>query len=187
MRNSLAFSLDEAILTGSGVGQPLGILNSGAAVLSARGTPGSIGFADLVGMAGRVLPSSLAKAVWLVSPSAFAVLAGLVITAGTGQLVMGYLPGAADIKMQILGHPVRVTEKLPTLGAAGDVVLCDLSYYGLAMRETARFERTNAAQWTSDIVDFRFVLRCDGKPLIAQPFTPSGGGNTLSPFVVLDA
>jgi len=31
------------------------------------------------------------------------------------------------------------------------------------------------------------VLRCDGKPLVASPFTPAGGGDTLSPFVVIDA
>jgi len=37
------------------------------------------------------------------------------------------------------------------------------------------------------VVDMRLVLRCDGKPLVAQPFTPAGGGDTLSPFVVLDA
>ena len=187
MRNSLAFSLDEAILTGDGAGKPQGVLNSPATILSARATPGTIGFADLVGMVGRMLPSSLASAVWIVSPSAFAVLAGLVITAGTGNLVMQYGNGAADLAMKILGHDVRISEKLPELGDAGDVMLVDLSYYGLAMRETARFEKTNAAGWTSDQLDLRFIMRLDGHPLIAKPFTPAGGGNTLSPFVCLDA
>jgi len=187
MRNSLAFSLDEAILTGSGVGEPQGIIGSGATIAQPRASATDINFADLVGMKGRIIPSSLDRAVWLVSPSAFAVLAGLVVTAGTGVLAMGYMHGASDIRMSILGHPVRVTEKLPALGEKGDVMLCDLSYYGLAMRETARFERTNSAQWTEDIIDMRFVLRCDGKPLIAAPFTPAGGGNSLSPFVCLDA
>ena len=187
MRNSLAFSLDTKILTGTGVSEPTGIIGSGATIAQPRASAGSIGFADLVGMKGRILPSSLDRAVWLVSPSAFAILAGMVVTAGTGVLAMGYMHGASDIRMSILGHPVRVTEKLPALGEKGDVMLCDLSYYGLAMREVARFERTNSAQWTEDIIDMRFVLRCDGKPLIAAPFTPAGGGNALSPFVVLDA
>lgn len=187
MRNSLAFSLDEAILTGNGNGQPMGILNSPAAIAQTRASATGITFADLVAMKGRMLPSSLSKAIFIVSPSAFAVLCGLVITAGTGELVMGYQHGASDMRMSILGHPVRVTEKLPELGEKGDVMLVDLSYYGLAMREVARFERTNSAQWTEDIIDMRFVLRCDGKPLIAQPFTPAGGGNSLSPFVCLDA
>lgn len=187
MRNSLAFSLDEAILIGSGAGEPQGILTSPASIAQTRASATDITFADLVAMKGRILPSSLDRAVWLVSPSAFAVLCGLVITAGTGELVMGYQHGASDMRMSILGHPVRVTEKLPALGEKGDVMLVDLSYYGLAMREVARFERTNSAQWTEDIIDMRFVLRCDGKPLIAAPTVPAGGGNALSPFVMLDA
>lgn len=186
MKNSLAFSLDEAILTGDGNGRPMGVLNSPATIAQTRASATDITFADLVAMKGRMLPSSLSKAIFIVSPSAFSVLCGLVITAGTGELVMGYQHGASDMRMSILGHPVRVTEKLPALGEKGDIGLYDLSYYGLAMREVARFERTNSAQWTEDIVDMRFVLRCDGKPLIAAPFTPAGGGNSLSPFVVLE-
>lgn len=184
MRNSLAFSLDEVILTGSGIARPTGILNSNATVSVSRSIANQIVFADLAGMMGRLLPSSLNNSVWLVSPSAFAELVGLVTETSSGNLVMSY-NGATNLSMQILGRPVRITEKLPSLGTKGDLCLCDLSYYGLAMREAARFEKTNAAQWTSDIMDFRLIIRCDGRPLINNPFTPAGGGSTLSPFVVL--
>lgn len=187
MRNSLAFSLDEAILTGSGVGEPQGIIGSPATIAQTRASATDITFADLVAMKGRMLPSSLSKAIFIVSPSAFAVLCGLVITAGTGELVMGYQHGASDMRMSILGHPVRVTEKLPELGERGDIMLVDLNFYALALREAARFEKTNAANFLSDSIDFRFIIRGDGHPLIEKPFTPAGGGNDLSPFVLLDA
>jgi len=187
MRNSLAFSLDQAILTGSGIAQPYGILDAPATISVARATSSNIAFADVANMMGRLLPSSLDKAVWIASPSTFAVLVSMVVTAGTGELVLGYRPGASDIQMQVLGRPLLVSEKLPEMHARGGLALCDLSYYCLGMRETGRFEKTNSASWSEDVVDMRLVLRVDGKPLVAKPFTPAGGGDTLSPFVVLDA
>lgn len=186
MRNSLAFSLDAAVLTGNGIAKPLGVLNSPATIPVSRTTANTIVFGDITNMMGRLLPSSLNRAAWLCSPSTFGTLVGMVTAAGSGELVMSFQPGASDFTMQILGRPVRVTEKLPAIGSKGGLSLVDLSYYGLAMRETGRFERTNAAQWTSDVIDFRLIIRADGRPLIAKPFVPAGGGSTLSPFVVLE-
>ncbi|HOD28555.1 MAG TPA: phage major capsid protein [Syntrophales bacterium] len=187
MRNSLAFSLDQAILTGSGVGQPLGILDAPATIVESRTTANTITFADLTHMMGRMIPSSLDKCVWIASPSTFEILLAMVVAAGSGELVLGYQPGASDIKMAILGRPLVVSEKLPTMAAKGGLILTDLSYYGLGMRETGRFEKTASATWSSDVVDMRLIVRCDGKPLLSAPITPAGGGDTLSPFVVLDA
>jgi HK97 family phage major capsid protein len=187
MRNSLAYSLDEAILTANNVGKPTGILDAPATVSVHRSAPGTIAFTDVTNIMGRLLPSSLNRAVWICSPSAFGRLIGLETSSGSGQLILQSQPGPAGaIPMSLFGMDFRISEKLPTLGTKGDLILVDLSYYGLAMREVARFERTNAAQWTSDTIDMRFILRVDGKPLISQPFTPAGGGSTLSPFVVLD-
>ena len=187
MRDNLAFLLDEAILTGSGVGRPLGILSSPAVINYTRATANTIDFTDMTGMAGRLLPASLNTAVWICSPRAFGVLLAMETAATTGNLVLGYrLGGASQYNMQALNIPVRVTEKLPDLGTKGDLILADLSFYGLGIRETARFERTNAAQWLSDLIDTRFIIRADGKPLVDSAITPANGGETLSPFVALD-
>lgn len=187
MRNSLAFTLDSAILNGNGASQPDGILNSPATIASARASAGQISFIDLANMVGRLLPASMERAIWLCSPSAFGLLCRLTVASGGEALVTGYQFGASDMRMSILGRPLRVTEKLPELGDAGDVALIDFNYYALAMRESARFERTNAAQFMNDVVDMRFIIRASGHPLIASAFTPSGGGSTLSPFVKLAA
>ncbi|MCX5839409.1 MAG: phage major capsid protein [Deltaproteobacteria bacterium] len=187
MRSSLAFNMDAAILTGDSVAKPAGILNSAATVKKTRVTPGNITFTDVTGMLGRLLPGCIGKAVWLTSPSGFAGLLSLETSTGSGQLVLQSTPGPAGaLPMTIFGMPLRITEKLPALGTKGDLVLADLSFYGLAVREQGRMERTNSAQWLSDVVDFRLIVRFDGKPLISSPYTPAGGGVTLSPFVVLE-
>lgn len=187
MRNSLAFTLDEAILTGSGVNMPTGILNSSATISSARASAGQISFVDLGNMVGRLLPASMERAIWLCSPSAFAILCRLTVASGGEALVTGFQYGASDMRMSILGRPLRITEKLPELGSDGDVALIDFNYYALTMRESARFERTNAAQFLNDIVDMRFIIRAAGHPLIASPFRPVSGSSMLSPFVKLAA
>ena len=99
---------------------------------------------------------------------------------------MSSTPGAGKLNMELLGHPVRVSEKLPALGSKGDVMLCDFSYFGLGLRSGGRYETTNAAQWTEDVQDHRLLIRADGAGLVNSPMTPAGGGDTLSPFVVLD-
>lgn len=187
MTASLAFTLDEAILVGNGVAKPLGILNCPATIARGRGAANTIVFADLRGMLGRLLPTSLGNAVWVVSPSAFALLVGVEVASTTGHLAMSSTPGAGRLDMQLLGHPVRVSEKLPALGEKGDVMLADFSYYGLGLRSGGRLEKTNAAQWTSDVIDWRLLVRADGTGLVSKALTPAGGGDTLSPFVVLDA
>lgn len=188
MRNSLAFNMDEVVLTGSGVNRPVGIKDCPAAVAVDRATASNITFADITNMLGRLLPSCIGRAVWLTSPSGFAEILPLETSTGSGQLVLQSTPGPAGaLPMTIFGMPLRITEKLPAMGTKGDLVLADLSFYGLAVREQGRMERTNSAQWLSDVVDFRLIVRFDGKPLIAQPYSPAGGGDTLSPFVVLDA
>ena len=186
MSSSLGFTLDEALLTGNGVAKPAGILNSAATIHHERATANSIGFSDLKNMMGRLLPTSLGKAIWVVSPSAFAILLGVEVATTSGHLAMSSTPGAGKLNMELLGHPVRVSEKLPSLGTTGDVLLADFAYYGLGLRSGARYETTNAAQWTEDVQDHRLIIRADGAGLVQSAMTPAGGGNTLSPFVVLD-
>ena len=179
MSRCLAFAWDQAVLMGSGIARPLGIYNSPASIPSKTAVSSTtISFPDCTSMVGRMLPSSQKKAIWVCSPSAYAVLIGMPIESSTGILAM------KDGK--ILDKPVFCTEKLPGLGSKGSLMLVDLSYYALGMREEARFERTNSAQWTSDAVDMRLITRGDGKGLLDRPVTPASGGDTLSPFVILD-
>jgi len=186
MRNNLTSALDAAVLSGSGVGEPAGIINSPAAINVSRETAGTVTFADIGAMMGRMIPSSLRSCVWICSPSAFSVLVALQVGTNSGVLVMNNQTGATDFRMQILGAEVRISDKLPERGDRGDLVLADLGYYGLATRESGRFERTSSAQWVSDVTDFRLILRCDGHSLLDSPVVPANGSGTLSPFVCLE-
>lgn len=186
MTNSLAFGIDEAVLTGNGTARPLGVLESPAAINVGRATANSIGFADLTNMAGSLLPGSFGKAIWIFSPSAYKRLLAVEVATNSGVLALSTTMGAgAAPSRTLLGMEVRVSEKLPSLGTKGDAMLLDLSFYAFGSREVGRFEKTNAAGWTTDALDFRMIHRVDGKPLISTPIVVRKGGSTVSPFVIL--
>ena len=46
-----------------------------------------------------------------------------------------------------LGKEVRFTEKCPTLGAKGDLILADLSQYAIGMRKEIALDRSNVPGW----------------------------------------
>ena len=186
MRNNLSSAVDQAVLTGSGAGEPTGILTAPATIAVTRTSAGTVTFDDLAAMMGRMLPSSIRRCVWIVAPSVFKTLVGLQVGAASGVLAMSDRTGATDFKMAILGAEVRISDKLPERGDRGDIILADLGYYGYAVRESGRFEKSNSPSWTQDVLDFRLILRCDGKPLVDSPITPQNGTTTLSPFVALE-
>ncbi len=183
---------DLAFLRGSGVGQPLGIFNSGAVLTPTRATATTVALADLANIMARMYPDSLygPNTVWILSPAVLAQLIQMVATVitwmpiGTGQ---GGGGAAQRIPATIMGMPFMVTEKVPTLGTTGDIGLYDLSYYLIGDRKDLRVDSSTHVRFTNDETAWRFVERVDGQPWVDSAFTPYNGGATLSPFVQLSS
>jgi HK97 family phage major capsid protein len=181
---TLSWYEDEAFINGSGVGEPLGILNSGATISSARATASQVELADIANMWSRLYPSSVNRAVWLCNPSVLAQIAQLATTSLTWlQLDQGV---AKPLPMTLMGRPIYMTEKLPALGTAADLMLVDLSYYLIGDRQRLTVKASEHVRFTTDETAFRFVQRVDGQPWVDSVFTPKNG-STLSPFIALAA
>lgn len=187
---ALRFEEDYIFIWGSGAGQPLGIMNSGALIQTARRTYGPIGggvdIADIGFLAGRLLPACWANAVWLVHPSVFTNFDN---AAGANTSTIYNL---AD--MACLGRPVIFTDKCIQTPAVGDIILADFSHYVIADRgleisasSEATYDTTNGYGFLTDETFWRVVLRVDGQPIMAAPITPRNGTNTQSAFVTLKA
>ncbi len=184
---AIAWYEDLAFLRGNGVGQPLGIFNSGALITPARATANQVSLADLANIMARMYPQSLygPNTVWILSPAVMAQLVQLVATVITWVQSSG---GAASrIPATILGMPFIVTEKVPTLGTTGDIGLYDLSYYLIGERQDLRIDSSIHVRFTTDETAWRFVERVAGQPWVDSAFTPYNAGNTLSPFVQLSS
>ncbi|MBN2687364.1 MAG: phage major capsid protein, partial [Deltaproteobacteria bacterium] len=186
MKKSLAFTLDEAIIRGNGVSKPTGILNASSRIQATRATASQIGWADIRTMYGRLHPAYLKGARWLMSPDAFTQILGMESTAGQ-LLYMPNLDVSGNTPGSLLGVPIYISEKCSALGTEGDIILCNLSAYAFGLRKTFTFDKSNVPGWLSHAIDFRLIIRCDGIPLMADPITPAGGGDTLSWAVTLSA
>lgn len=72
-KSELSFQLDRAILSGTGAGQPLGLLNSAAAIVVPKDTgqtPATIPVTNVVNMLSRLPAPSRQRATWIVNEDA---------------------------------------------------------------------------------------------------------------------
>ena len=183
---AMAFEEDYQFLTGNGAGEPLGLLNS-TAMISVTKQSGqaanTIVWENIVKMYARMLPASLSRAVWLASPDTFPELATMALSVGTGGSAIWLNNGAVGPPMTILGRPVIFTEKVNTLGSAGDIVFADLGFYLIGDRQAMSARSSEHTAFASDQTAFRLISRVDGRPWVQSAITPKNAGDTLSPFV----
>ena len=183
----VAWMEDYAFLRGTGAGQPLGVVNAGATITVARqavATP--IQYLDLVNMLENFLPSARGR--WFITQTGLSNLMTLVDPNGNYIWPTMFGGGAAvGMPPTLLGLPYQFTEKLPTVGNAGDVVLGDWRYYLIGDRQATTVESTKFDRWQYDQTSWRVVHRVDGQPWLSAPLMLQDGTAQVSPFVILGA
>jgi HK97 family phage major capsid protein len=192
--SEFGFLVDDAIINGTGAGQPLGILNSGCLVSVAKETgqrAASVVAENVVKMYSRLLASSLGDAVWLINQNVKPQLFTMSLSVGTGGVPV-YMPmgGVSGLPYDTLfGIPVFVIEQAATVGSQGDIILADLTNgYILAEKGGIEADMSIHIRFLYDENVFRFVMRLDGQPVLSSAITPyKGTSSTQSTFVVLDA
>lgn len=201
MPQGIAWYEDIAFMFGSGAGEPLGVFNpqNNAIVTQAAvsgqdgvGSPSgaSIVWENIVGMYARMLPSSLASAVWVVSPACLPQLFTMALSIGTGGMALGPIAGTngtGSPTLSLLGLPIIISEKVSNLGTAGDVNLVDFSQYLVGDRMQLEAEVSTDYKFGNDLSAYRFIERVDGRPWLQNAITPRNNGPQLSPYVQLAA
>lgn len=186
---AVAWFEDDAFLNGNGAGQPLGVLNAAGAISVTKESgqaADTIVWENIVKMYARMLPESLGRAVWVVNHNLFPELATMALSVGTGGSPIWLNNGAAGPPMTILGRPVISTEKVPTLGDAGDINFIDFSHYLIGDRQVMAARSSEHIAFNTDSTAFRITQRVDGRPWVNSAITPANG-DTLSPYVKLAA
>ena len=123
------FKIDDAILSGSGEGEPLGILNSGAIVTVSKeaSQTGIITVENLIKMWNRLWSRSRANAVWYINQE----LEPYLYTLKIGDKPV-YIPaGGLSEKPYgtLFGRPVVPIEQCSAAGEVGDIILADIGQY----------------------------------------------------------
>jgi HK97 family phage major capsid protein len=189
MPEAIDWSVSMGITWGTGVGQPLGFMRSGALVTVAAEnaqTADTINATNVVKMLARLPTRSRQNAVWLIHPDAEPQLPLMTI----GQQPV-YMPpgGLADAQYgRLLGRPVIPHQVCETVGDLGDIMLVDLSQY-LAARKAAgiRLQTSMHLWFDQDLMAFKATLRLAGQPWWSAAIAQRDGSNTMSPFVTLAA
>lgn len=187
---AIAWFEDVAFFVGGGVGEPLGFLNAPAAITVTRGTALTVTWDNIATMYSRMLPQSLSRAVWIVSPEVVGELLTMPFASGgTSPILLGggnFASGTDGNPLTILGRPVIVSEKARAIGNAGDINFVDFGFYLIGDRQAMSARQSEDFRFSSDVTAFRVIERLDGRPWLNSAITPQNGGSTLSPFVKLD-
>lgn len=188
LSKAMGWFMDYAFLNGTGVGQPLGVLNDPALITVNKEngqTADTIVYENLTKMFARIAPSSRKNAVWVANDTTIPLLLSLNIAIGTAGSHVPVLT-ESNGEFKILTRPVIFTEKVPSLGSKGDISLIDFSQYAVGLRKDVYIDKNNAPGWTEDMSDYRAILRADGLGTWDKPLTPKNG-ETQSWCVTLEA
>lgn len=186
MSAATAYTLDDAILQGSGVGEPLGLIGHASAIqIAAEGgqSVDTVLYENLVNLYSRLTPACQKKATWFISPNLIPQLLLMKFPGSTNPVLLsgGFNDAASGAPMQtIFGRPVVVTEIARPLGDVGDISFVDLSQYALLAKNTARLQYDAGPGFASDLTEWRMITRVGGQPMWNTVVTPYNGGPTLS-------
>lgn len=198
----IAFKVDMALLQGTGVGQPLGLLNSPALVSVAKENSqiaDSFIANNVIKMFYRMPSRSRSKAVWVVHPDLEPWLPKLSLAGldNDGNSVTGwgtqlYIPPgglSATPYGTLMGRPVIPHQGCETIGDKGDVFFVDWSQYLVLLKTgtNPRVETSIHLWFDQNLTAFKFILRIGGKPWWSTTQSARDGSTTYSPYITLEA
>jgi HK97 family phage major capsid protein len=178
------FWLDDKIMNGTGVGEPLGFMKSNSLITLTRDTTVTVKYADITAMWARLQARSKANSVWLINETQVEEkLQSMVVT----TTVPAYMPpGGLSVAPYgtLMGRPVLAIEQAPAIGTTGDITLVDLSKYLMIDKGAMQSASSLHIRFLYDEQVLRFTYRCDGMPMVSSPLTTKSTV-TVSPFIAL--
>jgi HK97 family phage major capsid protein/HK97 family phage prohead protease len=188
--DELNFMLQDSIFNGTGVGQCLGIMNSGGLVtvdkLSGQAA-NSFELQNALDMWSAMPGPSRKNAIWCISQNVEPALYTMSLSVGTGGSPC-FMPGgqaSSEPFSTLFGRPIVPVESCQTLGTTGDILLVDFSQYILAKKGGIQRDMSIHIRYQYDESCMRMVLRADGQPNIASSITSFKGAVEMSPFIAL--
>lgn len=187
------FMIGDSLINGTGVGQPLGMLNFPSLVSVAKESgqlAATLETENILKMYSRFFAPNLGGMTWLHNQDIGPELFSMTIGVGTGGQVTYMPPGGVSGApyATLMGRPMLPTEFNATLGTQGDLIAADpsqilsISKGGIAQAVSTHVE------FLTDQLALRFIMRINAGPWESAPITPyKGSSNTQSNFVTLDA
>jgi HK97 family phage major capsid protein len=165
---ALRLTLDNAIINGTGVNQPLGIVNDPAIPTVARTTGGTVVYQDLVNLEHNIQEYHRGGAIWTMNDL---IQRGFKLTLdGQGRPLFqaSVANGTYD---RFIGYPYDVSVNSPTIGNAGDIIFGNLRWYFLVMEEEVTIARSEHYCFRNNLTAFRMFLVVGGRAMGPRAIT----------------
>jgi HK97 family phage major capsid protein len=194
LADRITWKVNEAILFGTGVGQPLGILtNAGATgsptIVQAKEVSQATLTLDpknITKMVQRLLVGELKNSIWIATPDILTPLEALTV----GQFPV-YLPNtnlAESPYGMLKGRPLVLSEHAAAFSAQSDLSLLSLrGYRTITKAGGIQTDTSMHLFFDADATAMRIRFRMNGQPILGAPVVPPKSGNTRSHFVTLQA
>jgi len=191
---ALAFKVDDAIISGSGAGVPLGVLNSNCLIKVAKEsgqTNNTVVPQNFQKMFVRLKAEYRANSAFYINQEIELQMMQMTWPIGTGGVSIYMPPGGLSAKpySTLLGLPVIPIEQCSALGDVGDVILGNFKQYLIIKKAKDAIQEASSihVEFLTDQQVFRTTFRVNGQPLWQAPLTPYKGSSTLSTFTTIAA
>ena len=164
-----------ASIGGAAGGPCLGIINDPAINVIARQTAGQVTYTDIINL-DSALDENFSDLSWIVRKATQNSLMSLRDSNNRPIFLSDYavFAGQPLHPPTMVSYPVHRTRNVPTLGMQGDIILGDLSWYLLAIRQDLTIDSSSHVRFLYDEETLRFVMRLDGMPAISIAFAILG-------------
>jgi len=172
------YDVERRVIQGLGTaagGPCLGIINDPAINIVARQTAGTIGYLDVVNL-DNALDENFVNLDWITRKVTQNTLMALRDNQNRPIFLADYavFTGQSIHPNTMISYPVHRTRNVPAMGTQGDLILGDLSWYLLAMRQDLTIASSSEVRFIYDEETIRFVMRFDGMPAVSIAFAILG-------------
>lgn len=185
---AINYKLNDAIVNGTGAGQPLGWFTSSAKVTVSKESgqaADTVVAANIAKMYARLRNPS--QGIWYANQDVLPQL--FTMTLGQNSIYVPPATGFANAPGGfLLGRPVQTLENCQTVGDLGDIQFVNpKGYYAANKAQGAEFAESMHLFFDYNISAFRWIFRVGGQPYLSAAVSPAKGSSTRSDVVVLEA
>lgn len=186
---ALRYKINEAIVNGTGAGQPLGWFTHTAKVSVAKEAAqaaDTVVAANIAKMYARLINPGQGN--WYVNQDVLPQL--FTMTLGDKPI---WFPPTASIQNApaggfLFGRPVVTLENCATVGDQGDIQFVNpKGYYAITSEGGVQFATSIHLYFDYGLQAFRWTFRMNGQPFLSAAISPAKGASTRAHVVVLDA
>jgi HK97 family phage major capsid protein len=187
---AISWKASDAIMWGTGAGQPLGFMSAPALVTVSKESgqaAATLAVNNLAKIFSRILVQPGSTPLWIGNRDILPQL--IPLTIGNQPVWVSPSAGLHDAPGGfLLGLPLRWSEHASTLGTLGDLVLIDpQGYYAVQRDSQPQFASSIHLYFDYGVQAFRWTFRFGGEPFLSAAVSPAHGSNTKSSFVTLQA